>query len=116
MTNTHVVDSPSQWLKANQFLFYALMTLLVAVLYLPVVAEDVDIYLTVSGPNHGCCGFVSESWLERPVTYALVDSWTQPRWTVNTTGTERWLTSDGLIDGQAKFWRILEREPVAESP
>jgi hypothetical protein len=116
MTHTHIEDSPSQWLKANLFLFYALTAFLVAVIYLPVVLEDIDIYLTVSGPNHGCCGFVSENRLARPVTYALVDSWTEPKWTVNATLTERWLTSDGLIDGQAKFWRILERQPVAESP
>jgi hypothetical protein len=116
MSNLHVVGSPGEWLKTNKFMLYSLMTFIAAVIYFPVVAEDVDIYLTVSGPNHGCCGFVSENRLARPVTYALVDSWTEPKWTVNATHTERWLTSDGLIDGQAKFWRILEREPVVESP
>lgn len=114
MSNLQVADSPGEWLKENKFLFYMLVIFLTAVIYLPVVAEDVDIYLTVSGPNHGCCGFVSENRLARPVTYALVDSWTEPKWTVNAAHTERWLTSDGLIDGQAKFWRILERQPVAE--
>lgn len=88
-----------------------IVPVLLAVLYLPVVIDDATIYNSVSGST-SCCGFVSESRLERPVTYALVDEWTEPVWGQNAAGTERWLTSDGKIDGVVKFWRIVERQPI----
>lgn len=81
--------------------------------YLPLVIEDARIYRTVADKSHGCCGYVSENRLARPVTYFLVDEWTTPVWTENAIRNERWLTSDGLIDGEHKFWRILQREPIA---
>jgi hypothetical protein len=88
---------------------------LVAGLYSPTVLEDFKTYQAVISEQHGCCGFVSENWLGRPVTYALVE-WTEPSWTLNAIKTERWLTSDGKVDGQKKFWRVLKREPVADYP
>lgn len=79
-------------------------------IYLPVVIKDAMLYSSVAHES-GCCGFVSESWLERPVTYALVDEWTVPVWGENAEKSQRWLTSDGKVNGQTKFWRILERQP-----
>lgn len=81
--------------------------------YLFVLIEDIQNYRVVSSDQHGCCGFVSESWIQRPVTYAMVDEWLAPVWTVNGDGSELWLTADGLLDGNRKFWRILQRVPVA---
>lgn len=84
---------------------------LAVLFYLPVVIEDAMLFESVS-QQRGCCGFVSENLLERPVTYALVDEWTQPVWTQNAMKSENWLTSDGKINGETKFWRIIERKPV----
>lgn len=86
---------------------------LAAGFYAPTVLEDFRTFQAVVGEQHGCCGFVSENWLERPVTYAMVE-WAEPSWSLNAIKTERWLTSDGKVDGQTKFWRVLKREPVAE--
>jgi hypothetical protein len=86
--------------------------LLFSIAYVPILIEDVGTYINVSSKNHGCCGFVSENWLSRPVTYALVDKWTEPTWKENTIGTEYWLTSEGLVEGEPKFWRLLERKPA----
>lgn len=69
-------------------------------------------YRSVIADQRTCCGFVSESWFERPVTYTLVDEWTTPVWKENAIKNERFLTSDGLISGQTKFWRLLERQPL----
>lgn len=82
--------------------------------YVPTVVRDVQTYQAVVDEHHGCCGFVSESWFERPVTYTLVDEWSKPAWSENSTKTERWLISMGQIDGESKFWRILERQPLTE--
>lgn len=85
---------------------------LLAVLYLPVVIDDAETYHSVASSDSFCCGFVSENRFERPVTYALVDEWTEPAWTQNAIGSERWLTSDGKVNGVTKFWRIIERQPI----
>lgn len=82
-----------------------------AALYLPILIHDAELYRRVTN-GRGCCGFVSESVMERPVTYALVDEWTTPVWTQNEARTEKWLTSDGIVDGETKFWRILQRQPI----
>ncbi|KZN20565.1 MULTISPECIES: hypothetical protein [Pseudomonas] len=82
------------------------------VLYLPTVIDDVKTYRAVASDQHGCCGFVSESPFERPVTYLMVDAWTTPSWSENAAKTERWLTSDGKVGGETKFWRLLQREPI----
>lgn len=89
---------------------------LAVMLYLPILGEDALTYRSVVTGNFVCCGFVSESWIERPVTYALVDQWTSPAWKENATKTERWLTSDGIVNGQTKFWRLLERESMTNVP
>lgn len=80
--------------------------------YLPTVIEDAQTYRDAVSEQRACCGFVSESRFERPVTYALVDEWTKPVWVENTTKTERWLTSEGKVNGETKFWRSLQREPL----
>lgn len=87
-----------------------------AACYLPMLIEDASTYRSVIANQHACCGFVSESWVERPVTYAMVDEWTKPVWTENAIKTERWLTSDGIVSGETKFWRLLERQPLASAP
>ena len=84
---------------------------LVSIFYIPTLIEDALLYREVVS-QRGCCGFVSESWLERPITYLMVDHWTEPTWSENEAKTDRWLTSDGLVDGQIKFWRILQRVPI----
>ena len=89
---------------------------LAATLYLPVLAKDAMTYRSVVTGHFVCCGFVSESWFERPVTYALVDDWTTPMWKENAIKTERWLTSDGMVNGETKFWRLLERQSMASAP
>lgn len=101
--------------KLHCSLLYALLALAV-VCYLPVVIQDAVTYREVIVAQHACCGFVPESRIERPVTYAQVDEWTQPIWKENAVKTERWLTSDGIVNGQTKFWRLLERHPLALVP
>jgi len=72
------------------------------------IIDDYSIYQSnVSSPS--CCGYVSPSWYERPITHSLVE-WTEPRWTSNATQTENWLVSDGLVNGKVEFWTIWERE------
>lgn len=85
---------------------------LAGIVYLPFVIEDAVLYKSVTS-QPGCCGFVSESWLERPITYLMVDAWTAPVWSENEAKTHRWLTTDGLVKGETKFWRILQKEPIA---
>jgi hypothetical protein len=80
--------------------------------YAQFVIHDVITYRAVTDKSHGCCGFVSENRLARPVTYALVDEWTTPVWSENAIRSERWLTVDGMVNGERKFWRILQREPI----
>lgn len=89
-----------------------LAAIAIVICYMPVIIEDARVFNSVTSGQFGCCGYVSENWLARPITYALVDEWTPPTWTRNATGTERWLTSDGIIDGNPKFWRIVRREPA----
>jgi hypothetical protein len=43
---------------------------------LPSLAKDAETYLDVVA-GKGCCGFVLESWIERPVTRAMVE-WDNP--------------------------------------
>lgn len=102
-------------LKLDFRLFYVLLGLALAC-YLPTFIQDAVTYSDVVAEKHACCGFVSESRIERPVTYALVDEWTQPIWKENAVKSERWLTSDGIVNGQTKFWRLLERQPLAFVP
>jgi hypothetical protein len=97
-------------MKFDRLLIWVALTL--AVCYMAVVADDVRIYRILTSEQHGCCGFVSENRLARPVTYAMVDEWTTPVWSENAVRSERWLTVDGLVNGERKFWRILEREPI----
>ena len=77
----------------------------------PFVVQDIVTYRSVT-QSPGCCGYVSENRLTRPVTYAIVDEWTTPVWTQNAIKSERWLTADGLANGEKKFWRILQRVPI----
>lgn len=98
--------------KLPRPLLYALPALAVAC-YLPTVANDAMTYRHVVTEQRGCCGYVSENWIVRPLTYLLVDEWTQPIWTENAIKSERWLTSDGIISGETKFWRVLQREPIS---
>ncbi|MFJ7794501.1 hypothetical protein [Pseudomonas sp. NPDC096950] len=84
---------------------------LAAIFYVPVLIEDVFLYRAVVS-QRSCCGFVPESWLERPITYLMVDDWTAPVWSVNAAKTQRWLTTDGLVNGETKFWRLLQKEPI----
>ncbi|TPG89828.1 hypothetical protein EAH72_31105 [Pseudomonas caspiana] len=77
---------------------------------LPPLAKDAETYLDVVA-GKGCCGFVSESWIERPVTYAMV-KWDKPYWSENEVKPERWIVSEGKVSGELKFWRILQREPL----
>ncbi|MBA1305948.1 hypothetical protein [Stutzerimonas stutzeri] len=80
--------------------------------YLPTVFQDAQTYRSIVGKKGVCCGFVPESVIARPVTYALVDAWSEPVWRRNEVGTERWLVSEGEVDGELKFWRILERQQI----
>ncbi len=76
------------------------------------VIDDIDTYYTNVNKS-GCCGWVSENVLERPFTYLMVDRWSEPKWSLNATATEVWLTVDGYVDSERHFWRILDkREPT----
>ena len=77
---------------------------------LPPLAKDAETYLDVVA-GKGCCGFVSDSWIERPFTRAMV-KWGKPSWSVNEEKQERWLVSDGMVNEEIKFWRILKRVPL----
>jgi len=59
-------EDPQSW-------FFLAVLGVAVVCYLPTVIEDAQTYRAVVAEQHACCGFVSESWFERPVTYALVD-------------------------------------------
>ena len=102
--------------KLDRHLFFYVLPVLAVASYLPTVIQDTVTYRGVVAEQHACCGFVSENWLARPVTYALVDEWTTPVWKENAIKTERFLTSDGIVNGQTKFWRLLERQPLADAP
>lgn len=105
-----------EWFGHHLVGLFALIALGVGMAcYVPTVYRDAQTYRAVVADQHGCCGFVSESWVERPVTYALVDEWSKPAWSENSAKTERWLTSVGTVNGEARFWRILERQPVTRS-
>lgn len=82
--------------------------------FAPFAVEDAFTYHEVTTGNFKCCGFVSESLFKRPVTYFMVDEWTKPAWTENAIKTERWLVSNGMVNGEMKFWRILERAPIQQ--
>lgn len=97
--------------KLDRRVLFAIPALVVAG-YLPEVIDDAMTYRSVIAEQHACCGFVSESRFERPVTYALVEEWTQPIWKENAIKTERWLTSEGKVNGETKFWRLLEQRPA----
>lgn len=77
-----------------------------------IIVDDASTYYSVVNNNQFCCGHVSEHWYERPVTYALIDHWTPPAWHENAAGTERWLVSDGVVKGEVKFWKILQRVKI----
>lgn len=85
---------------------------LVMICFAPFVVEDAFTYHEVTTGDFKCCGFVSESVFKRPVTYALVDEWTEPAWAENFIKTERWLVSYGMVNGEMKFWRILDRVKI----
>lgn len=87
---------------------------LVMICFAPFAVEDAFTYHEVTTGSFKCCGFVSESVLKRPVTYALVDEWTEPAWTENAIKSERWLVSNGMVNGEMKFWRILDRAPIEQ--
>jgi|LNAP01.1.fsa_nt_gb hypothetical protein len=80
---------------------------------LPPLAKDAETYLDVVAEK-GCCDFVSENWIARPVTRALVE-WENPYWSVNKEKSERWLISAGIVGGEAKFLRVLQREPITNA-
>ncbi|WP_046481607.1 hypothetical protein [Pseudomonas veronii] len=82
----------------------------IAACALPPLAKDAQTYRDVVA-GQGCCGFVSESWIERPVTLAMVH-WEKPYWSTSESRPERWLVADGMVSGEMKFWRILQREPL----
>jgi hypothetical protein len=84
-----------------------------AVCALPFLAKDTETYLDVVAEK-GCCGLVSESWIERPVT-RLLAKWDEPYWSVNDEKTEHLLVSFGIVGGEAKFLRILQREPITNA-
>jgi hypothetical protein len=80
---------------------------------LPPMAHDIEIYLDVVAAKE-CCGEVSESWIERPFTRAMV-KWENPFWSVDMVKSERLLVSFGIVDGEAKFLRVLQREPITNA-
>ncbi|SDJ19693.1 hypothetical protein [Pseudomonas abietaniphila] len=102
--------------KFDRRLFFYVLPVLALACYLPTVIQDTVTYRSVVAEQLACCGFVSENWMARPVTYALVDEWTMPVWKENAIKSERFLTSDGIVNGQTKFWRLLERKPLADAP
>lgn len=116
--HTHSVNAwatPSPAPKIRKVGFFFLVVLGVGgACYLPTVYEDAETFRAVVAKPNACCGYVSESWFERPVTYFMVE-WSKPSWTENATKTERWLTAEGKVGGEAKFWRLLEREPIASA-
>ena len=109
--NEWATPLPAPKIRKVGFSFLAVFGMAV-VCYLPTVIEDAQTYRDAVAKQQACCGFVSESWFERPVTYAMVDEWTTPVWTENVTKTERWLTSEGKVNGETKFWRALQRVPL----
>lgn len=109
--NEWATPSPAPKIRKVGFILLAVLGMGSAC-YLPTVIEDAQTYRAVIAEQHACCGFVSESWIERPVTYVMVDEWTKPVWSENATKTERWLTSEGKVSGETRFWRVLQRERV----
>ncbi|WP_223508729.1 MULTISPECIES: hypothetical protein [unclassified Pseudomonas] len=97
----------------KKFVICLVVIVVLAACALPLLAKDAEIYLDVVA-GKGCCGFVSESWIERPVTRAMVE-WDNPYWSVNEEKSERWLVSEGMVNGETKFLRILKREPLSNT-
>jgi hypothetical protein len=89
--------------------------ILAGLLFVVSVAQDAETYRDVVSNSQGCCGYVSERLYERPFTRLMVDEWTEPRWTENAVHTERWLVSDGKVNGNVRFWRLIKREPILPS-
>lgn len=63
----------------------------------------------VRSPN--CCGYVPPSIIDRPITHLLVD-WTEPEWKLNATRGEKWLVSEGKVNGKKEFFTVLEKKPM----
>lgn len=55
-----------------------------------------------------CCGWVPSNALLRPYTNLKTD-WTEPKWQLNAIKSEKWLVTDGFVNGKHHFWKILER-------
>lgn len=96
--------------RRKMFVVGLVVFVVIAVCALPPIAKDAQTYRDVVA-GQGCCGFVSESWIERPVTFAMV-KWEKPFWSESESRPERWLVADGMVNGETKFWRILRREPL----
>ncbi|WP_116894769.1 hypothetical protein [Pseudomonas savastanoi] len=99
--------------RRKKFVLFVVVFTVVTACALPPLAKDAETYLDVIA-GKGCCGFVSESWIERPITYAMV-KWDKPYWSENEARPERWLVSEGKVSGEPKFWRILQREPLTNA-
>jgi hypothetical protein len=82
-------------------------------IYFVVIAKDYLLFNEVASSN-SCCGWVSNNYLIRPYTYIKVDKWSDPIWKPNAIHSEEWLVSDGMVGGQVKFWRIIDRKPIGE--
>lgn len=78
---------------------------------LPSLAKDFGIYRDVVA-GRSDKGFVSESWIERPLT-RLMANWDEAIWSEDKDKAELQLISVGFVGGEAKFWRILQRKPAA---
>lgn len=78
-----------------------------------VTVADAKLYYRVVA-NPGCCGWVEESRLARPWTYLMVDEWTAPAWESGPGNSTEFLTSNGLVHGEMKFWRVLDARPISK--
>ncbi|MGF6281891.1 hypothetical protein ABH908_000076 [Pseudomonas frederiksbergensis] len=78
-----------------------------------VTVADAQLYYRVVD-NPGCCGWVEESRLARPWTYLMVDEWTEPTWESGPGNTTEFLTSNGIVQGEIKFWRVLGERPIVK--
>jgi hypothetical protein len=69
--------------------------------------SDVETYNS-NIKNDSCCGWVPSNVLLRPYTNFKTD-WTEPKWQFNAIKSEKWLVTNGFINGKHHFWKILER-------
>jgi hypothetical protein len=109
--STHSVNSWASPRPTAKILYVWIVVLFLAILwFVKNLVDDSVWFKGIVSDRGSCCNVVTSNRLAHPYTYLMVDEWTKPEWIDNPEKTQRWLVSEGMVDGKSKFYRVLDTE------